>query len=298
LKDLRKLLLYLAGSLVIGGLLTPLVFKWGHSFADRGIFPGITGQGFHRYFTRIVEIVAVLLLWPLALSLKVKSLAELGLRWDTRGATRLAFGFAAAVALMVVMSLLLSAFGGVILRPAGERLAGELPKVVFTAACVGFIEECIFRGAFLGLLQRSMSRSGALLASSLFFAVLHFLQPLRSEVAPGDVTWSSGLALIPSIFSQWSDPVMVGASFTTLLAVGCVLGWVTQRTHSLWLAIGLHAGWVFCVQGFGKFAFFAPGKLPWIGADIRIGIAPLLTVILTGIACRYWLTHGNRSLSA
>ena len=297
MNDLRKLLLYLAASLAIGALLAPLLFQWGHALAGRGIFSTITAQGFHRYFSRIVEITAVLLLWPLARSLRVRSLAELGLRWDSQWARRLAFGFVAAVALMAVMSLIVFAFGGLIFRPAEHQFTGEIPKVIFTAACVGFIEECIFRGAFLGLLQRSMSRIGALFASSLFFAVLHFIQPLKSEIAPADITWSSGFALIPTVFSQWSDPVMIGASFTTLLAVGWVLGWAMQRTRSLWLGIGLHAGWVFCVQGFGKFAYFAPGKLPWIGADIRIGLAPLLTVILTGLLCRAWLDHLKLQLS-
>ncbi len=294
MKDLRKLLLYLVASVVLGALLAPPIFQWGHSLAAREIFPSVTGQGFHRYFGRIVEITAILLLWPLTRSLKVKSLSELGLRWATRWAARLAFGFFAAVALMAVMSLCVSAFGGVIFLPAGQQHLGEIPKVIFTAACVGFIEECIFRGAFLGLLQRSMSRFAALLASSLFFAVLHFIQPLKSDIAPENVTWFSGLALIPSVFSQWSNPAIVFASFTTLVAVGWVLGWATQRTHSLWLGIGLHAGWVFCVQGFAKFARFAPGMLPWIGADIRTGLAPLATVILTGVLCRAWLNHGKR----
>jgi len=294
LKDLRKLLLYLAASLAIGALLAPPFFKWGHLLADRGIFPDITGQGFHRYFSRIVEISAILLLWPLARSLRVRSLAELGLRHDLQWGRRLAFGFIAAVVLMTVMTLFVFAFGGVVFRPADQQLPGELPKVIFTAACVGFIEECIFRGAFLGLLQRSMSRAGALFASSLFFAVLHFLKPFPTTVAPADVTWSSGFALIPGVFGQWTDPVMIGASFTTLFAVGWVLGWAMQRTQSLWLGIGLHAGWVFCVQGFGKFAYFAPGKLPWIGADIRIGIAPLITVLLTGLVCRVFLAYGTR----
>lgn len=295
MKDLRKLLLYLAASLVIGALLAPLLFKCGHSLADRGIFPSVTDQGFHRYFGRTVEIVAILLLWPLARSLKVRSLAELGLQWDTRWLSRLAFGFTAAVGMMALMSLILFAFGGIIFRPAEQRLFGELPKVIFTAACVGFIEECIFRGAFLGLLQRTMSRAAALFTSAVFFAVVHFIQPFNTAIAPADVTWSSGFALIPSVFSQWRDPVMIGASFTTLLAVGLVLGWAMQRTRSLWLGIGLHAGWVFCVQGFGKFAYFAPGKLPWIGADIRIGLAPLVTVIITGVLCRAWLAHEHRN---
>ncbi len=294
MKDFRKLLLWLAASLVLGALLAPLLFQCAHPFAARGIFPSVTGQGFHRYFSRTVEIAAILLLWPLARSLKVRSLAELGLEWDTRWPQRLALGFFAAVALMAVMAAILFAFGGVIFLPAGQRHAGELPKVVFTAACVGFIEECIFRGAILGLLQRSMPRTAALFASALFFAVVHFLQPPAGAVAAADVTWASGFALIPGIFGQWKTPMLVAASFSTLLAVGCVLGWAMQRTRSLWLGIGLHAGWVFCAQGFGKFALFAPGKLPWIGADIRIGLAPLATVILTGALCRAVLAHGRR----
>ncbi len=296
MNDLRKLLLYLAGSLVIGALLAPVFFKGGHALAGHGIFPSLGTQGFHRYFSRSVEIAAILLLWPLARSLRVRSIAELGLRWDPQWGRRLAFGFIAAVALMAVMSLIVFAAGGIVFRPPEQRLFGELPKVIFTAACVGFIEECIFRGAFLGLLQRSMPPRAALLASALFFAVLHFIQPLASSVTAEEVTWSSGFALIPKVFSQWSDPAMIGASFTTLLAVGGVLGWAMQRTRSLWLGIGLHAGWVFCVQGFGKFAFFAGGMLPWIGADIRIGLAPLVTVIITGLVCRLWLAHGNRHL--
>ncbi len=294
LNDLRKLLLWLLGSLAVGALLAPLIFKCGHALADRNIFPGVTAQGFHRYFSRTVEIVALVLLWPLARSLRVRSVAELGLRTDPKWVRRLAFGFIAAVALMAVMSLILFAFGGIIFRPPEQRLLGELPKVLFTAACVGFIEECIFRGAILGLLQRSMSRRGALVGCAIFFAALHFIQPVKTEIAAADLTWSSGFALIPKVFGQWSDPMLVAASFTTLLAVGGVLGWATQRTHALWLAIGLHAGWVFCVQGFVKFGSFAPGMLPWIGADIRIGLAPLATIILTGFVCRAWLDHGNR----
>ena len=294
MKDLRKLLLYLAASLAIGALLAPPLFKCGGWLAGRGIYPNITGQGFHRYFNRSVEVTAILLLWPLARSLKVRTLAELGLQWDTRWLRRLSFGFVAAVALMAVMALALFASGGVVFRPAEQRLPGELPKVIFTAACVGFIEECIFRGAFLGLLQRTMSRAGALLVSAVFFSVVHFIQPPDTAIAPADVTWSSGFALIPPVFGQWRDPMLVVASFTTLLAVGWVLGWAMQRTRSLWLGIGLHAGWVFCVQGFGKFAYFASGRLPWIGADIRVGLAPLVTVILTGVLCRAWLVHESR----
>lgn len=298
MKDLRKLLLYLVASLVLGALLAPLLFKGGHWLAGLGIFPSLEKQGFQRYFNRSVQIVAILLLWPLVRSLRVRSLGELGLRWDSDWLRRLLIGFFAAVALMVVMSLIVHAFGGILFLPPELRSLHDWPKVVLTAFTVGFIEECIFRGAFLGLLQRQMSRPGALFASSVFFSVLHFIKPMKTVIAPSDVSWLSGFALIPGVFSQWSDPAMIGALFTTLFAVGWVLGWATQRTHSLWVSIGLHAGWVFCVQGFGKFAVFAPGGLPWIGPDLRVGIAPLLTVIATGIVCRLSLAYVDRPQSS
>ena len=60
---------------------------------------------------------------------------------------------------------------------------------------------------------------------------------------------------------------MVAASFTTLARSrhGCSAGRCSARS-SLWLGIGLHAGWVFCVQGLAKFAGVRAGECcPWIG---------------------------------
>jgi membrane protease YdiL (CAAX protease family) len=298
LNDLRKLLIYLVASLVLGALFAPLLFKGGRWLAGVGIFPSLETQGFQRYFNRSVQIVAILLLWPLVRALRVRSLAELGLHHDPAWLRRGLIGLTAAVVLMVVMSLIVHASGGMLFLPAEQRKVHEWPKVVVTAFSVGFIEECIFRGAFLGLLQRRMSRNGALFASSAFFSVLHFVKPIKTVIAPSEVSWLSGFAVIPGVFSQWADPAMIGALFTTLFAVGWVLGWATQRTHSLWMSIGLHAGWVLCVQGFGKFAMFADGGLPWIGSDLRIGIAPLLTVLLTGVVCRVSLAYVDRPQSS
>ena len=297
MNDLRKLLLYLVASLVLGAALAPVLFRGAQWLAGQGIFTSLATQAFQRYFNRSVQIVAILLLWPLIRSLRVRSLGELGLQYDRQWLRRTVIGFVAAVALMAVMSLVIHLFGGILCRPPEQRALHQWPKVVLTAVTVGFIEECIFRGAFLGLLQRKMSGTAALFATSVLYSVLHFIKPLKTVIAPADVTWLSGFALIPGIFSQWQDPAMIGALFTTLFAVGWVLGWATQRTRSLWMSIGLHAGWVFCVQGFEKFAVFAPGGLPWIGSDLRVGIAPLLAVIATGIVCRISLANVDRPQS-
>src|SRR5207249_10931002 len=116
-------------------------------------------------------------------------------------------------------------------------------------------------------------------------------KPVAWTIVHGRVGWLSGFALLAAILSQWAEPVMIGAMFTTLFAVGWVLGWATQRTHSLWMSIGLHSGWVLCVKGFGKFATLAKDGLPWIGSELRIGMAPLATVLVTGAVCWLWLTY-------
>jgi len=294
LKDLGKLLLYTVVVVVLGALLAPPLFWAGRALAEHGIFSSLKSQGFQRFFNRSVEAVAILLLWPLAKSFRVRSVGELGLQPDSRWWRRLLVGFGAAVALMLAMCVVINAFGGLRVLPPHDWKIRELPKAVFTAACVGVIEECIFRGAFLGLFARSMKRFWALLASSAFFSILHFIKPAAVNLLPEQVGWLSGFALLPAVFRQWAEPMMIGAAFTTLFAVGWVLGWATQRTHSLWMSIGLHAGWVLCVKGFGKFATFGKDGLPWIGSELRIGIAPLATVIVTGAVCWLWLTYVDR----
>ncbi len=294
LKDLGKLLLYLLVTILLGALLAPLLFHGGQWLAAHGIFSGLETQPFRRFFNRSVQIVAIVLLWPLAKSLRVRTIAEFGLRPDARWWRRLLVGLAAAVLMMLALCVCVNAFGGLRVLPSEAWKIRDLPKAVLTAACVGVIEECVFRGAFLGLFQRGMGKWQALFVSSVFFSVLHFIKPVSVSIDPAQVGWLSGFALLPAVFSQWADPVMVGAMFTTLFAVGWVLGWATQRTRSLWMSIGLHAGWVLCVKGFGIFARFGNDGLPWMGSELRVGIAPLVTVVLTGGICWLWLTHVDR----
>lgn len=294
MKDLGKILLYLFASLLLGALLAPALCKGGMWLAGHGIFTSLEAQPFRRFFNRSIQISAIVLLWPLAKSLRVRTVAELGLQPDRRWARRWFAGLVAAVALMLVMCAVLNAFACIEwLRPEDRKIA-QLPKVIITAVFVGFLEECLFRGAFQGLFQRTMSRWPALAVTSALYSVLHFIKPLTATIDAAHMNWLSGFALLPAVFSQWNDVAMIGSLFTTLFAVGWVLGWATQRTRSLWMSIGLHSGWVLCAQGFGKFGNFADGRLPWIGSELRIGIAPLVTVIVTGGVCWLWLKYVDR----
>jgi membrane protease YdiL (CAAX protease family) len=94
-----------------------------------------------------------------------------------------------------------------------------------------------------------------------------------------NVDWSSGLKLCMQVGQGLPImPLFLGA-FANLTILGMILAWVTLRTHSLWLAIGLHAGWIFCQQSFNQSAHYAisPPDLmhPWIGLPQVHGMVPV-----------------------
>lgn len=288
LNSAGKIVLYFIAVLFLGALLAPPLF-----WAGQALVPALREVEFQRFFNRAALIAALALLWPLARSFRIKTRAELGLVPNPRWARDLMVGLLAAIGLMLIMCVVLKAFNGFKWLSPKDRRLGDFWKILVSAATVSLIEESLFRGAFLGVFLRTMSKRSALFTMSAIFSVLHFIKPTAVSIAAADVDWYSGFALLPAVFSQFSEPAMIGALFTTLFAVGWILGYATIQTRSLWLAIGLHAGWIICVQGFGKVAKLAKNQLPWIGSELRIGIAPLLTIIATGIVC--WLYVRRRS---
>jgi membrane protease YdiL (CAAX protease family) len=78
--------------------------------------------------------------------------------------------------------------------------------------------------------------------------------------------------------------------------VGLLLAAVTLRTRSLWLAIGLHAGWILGQQGFLTVARFRvkpeDAMLPWVGPNLVSGAVPtglIPVAVLVFSAAIVWL---------
>jgi len=122
------------------------------------------------------------------------------------------------------------------------------------------------------------------------FAAVHFLNPQGME--PAQVHWWSGLALLPDTLSRFREPALLLGGFSTLLLVGLILGYARFRTRSLWMPVGLHAGWVL-----GKMGLMGVSRhseaWPWVGPDVLTGLAPLLTLLVTwGIV--WWMLRTAR----
>ncbi|MFM7427538.1 MAG: lysostaphin resistance A-like protein, partial [Elainella sp.] len=150
---------------------------------------------------------------------------------------------------------------------------------------VGLAEELVFRGWILDELERDYGPSVALGASSLLFAVLHFLRPL------------------PEVIRSFPQ-------FPGLVLLGLILVWMKRSTRSqrrtsvslitqpgrLGLPIGFHAGlvWGYYLIQVGKLT--APtGRVPaWVtGIDGNPLAGAMGLVLLCGLAV-YWRRRARR----
>ncbi len=79
--------------------------------------------------------------------------------------------------------------------------------------------------------------------------------------------------------------------FIGLLLVGVVLSFAVERTGKLYLAIGLHCGWVFSLKISSLFGDINRQQLGWLfGAGnpkIVSGVATWVAILLTGAAVHY-----------
>ena len=168
-------------------------------------------------------------------------------------------------------------------------LWGKMPAVLGAALVVPVIEEWLFRGFLLGVLLRTCSRTRALLIVSALFSVVHFLKPAEASTANDAVRWFSGFGSLGQSFWQFGDPLLVVGGLATLFLVGCILADARLCTRSLWLPIGLHAGWILANGLFSKAAHRELTALPWLGRDLLTGLVPLGLALFSWALMREWI---------
>ncbi|MEY2439578.1 MAG: protease family protein [Verrucomicrobiota bacterium] len=287
MKDAVRLLVYFVAVLLVGALIAPVLFWTAQSLIAHGIAPFLARFDFQTFFHRALMIAAVALIWPLFRLIEVRGLRDLGLEPDPQWRRHLAAGFLFALVPLLCCGGLLIAAHVYSLRSTIQWSA--LGSTLAAAVFVPLIEESFFRGLVLGILLRSGRKLMSIFLTSAFFSVVHFLKAPEGTSTP--VTWTSGFASISHSFAQFGDPILVLAAFTTLFVLGWILADARLRTCSLWLPMGLHAGWILGNGVFSKVARRELLLLPWIGKNLLVGIIPLGVACLTWIIVWLWLRH-------
>jgi hypothetical protein len=299
--DLLRLLGCIALILVGGAAVSPLLFwagkgllAWLHESgtmtqeAQTKVWPlsEIVRADFARYFNRAVLVAALVVLPLYARRAGYTTRLLPSLKPTQAGAAQFGIGFFLAASLLLQLGWGL-VHGGVYLLRADAPWWG-LGTPLTAALGASVVEEILFRGFVLGLLLRSMRVSTAVFWTTFVFALVHFLKPPEHIVVQANaVGWGTGFWLIGQILANFGHVEFLLADFCTLFAVGLVLAQARVRTRALWCSMGLHAGWVFGLKYFsaltrGSKPLREGEHLPWIGENLRIGLVPLVVVLITG----------------
>ena len=299
-QEWRKICLYLILTLVLGALLAPCLYLFGKEIVHQGwldksetayLHGALDRAKFPRYFNRAILIAAVFGMIPLIRSLRFRGWKDLQIVPNRCASIDMIAGILLGAGFLLFMG---AAF--LYMRPSPFVTEAEpgwsfIPGIIVSALAVGFLEEYFFRGAMLGVCLRKMRVWSAVFVTSLIYAIVHFLKPDR-HMELGNIEWRTGFKLLGSAFARLGEMQSFLAEFTTLLVVGVVLAVVRLRTRSLWLAIGLHAGWVFGLKLFGKLTDKSDALhewSPWIGNDLKTGLIPLVVVFFTGAFASLWI---------
>ena len=288
MKDIGKILAYFLAVIVLGALLAPPLYWLGQAVAARGVMQFLAETEFQKFFNRGMLVAALVLLWPTIKWLRVGSARELGLEPDQRWWKRLVVGFLIAGSLVALLGA--AYLGAEVYHFKKELHFEKTPPLLLSALIVALLEEGLFRGAILGLFRRTMKPWPAIVATSAIFSAVHFLKP-DENVQVEHVHWLAGFELVPHVFHQFAEPLLLLGGFTTIFVLGIMLADVTTRTRSLWMGIGLHAGLVFVKMSFSKLTKRESAHLPWIGEELQIGLVPVGVLLLAWVIARLWLQY-------
>ena len=263
-QEWRKICLYLILTLVLGALLAPWLFQFGKEIVRQGwldqpstnyLHGALDRAKFPRYFNRAILITAVFGMIPLIRSLRFRGWKDLQIDPNRCATMDIIAGILLGAGFLLFMGAGFLYMG--LFTPEAEPGWTSIPGIIASAFAVGFLEEYFFRGAMLGVCLRKMRVWSAVLVTSMIYAIVHFLKPDR-HMELGEIEWHTGFKLLSSAFGRLANPQSFLAEFATLVVVGTVLAVVRLRTRSLWLPIGLHAGWVFGLKLFSELTDKSP----------------------------------------
>lgn len=253
----------------------------------------VFGSPFRRVNDRCVLIAVLLFLVPAYRMSGLRGRADFGVPKRSDWMRLFGFGLLVAAASMLLVYLL-GLFAGVY-APAelNSGIAGDVFQMIIGALLIGVVEEILFRGYILNALRKSLGPVATVLLGSALFAAVHFIKPVEPETTD---RWFSGLLLLSHPFAG------AGPTFwpevCTLFFMGTVLATLSLWTRSVYLAIGLHAGWVWIMMLFRLFTE-NQGKLVWLygpGEWISKGwIGPLMALAVWAVvfaARKKWIALG------
>lgn len=153
---------------------------------------------------------------------------------------------------------------------------------------VGLIEEFFFRGPLQGGMRRTQAFWPTAILISLFYSIVHFIRPTPLQGQALDI--HSSLGMILGGLGQLAEIQAYADSFLTLVLAGIFLSMIRERSGSLFMAIGVHAGWVLVIR-LTKALSDTDQDSPWIWTigDYDNVTGWLASGVIALFAVAYWI---------
>ncbi len=239
---------------------------------------------FPRIFDRTVMATLFLAMLWAARDLQLGSLLAQGFRHLAKESSmRVLRGLAVSLCTIGILFALALWLGGSGTGDFG-KVASRIPGYILSAIAIAIIEEGFFRAFLLGGMRRDFGNIGALVASSVFYAVAHLVRsPARFYVTQYQPT--AGLMNLTHSMDQLSHPATSIPTLLGLFLLGIVLGEAYLLTGSVYFSIGLHSGFVLGAKLWPKIILnhatapwwiAGPGPVPLISAPAAWALAMLI----------------------
>ena len=280
--------LYAAGAFAVGGALAGPLYA---ALSAIGVAP----MPFPEFTLRLVQLCALVGMWPLLRVLDLFGAEAWGLASGSDGQSFLAGalkGFAAGASMMAALLVVLIVLG---VRSNAEHAGtidwpARLALFLAVAGVVAFVEELWFRGALHSAFQRAGGAPAAIFAVAALYGAVHFIDA-GTATTPNAIGMGSGLAVLGDAFHPFARSDIAGP-VAGLVAAGLLLGVVRHRRGRVAECVGIHAGWVL-VNKVGRALTAPEPESPWAwlaaGYDGVIGWAACVFFSLAALLCWYRL---------
>lgn len=277
-KEARTLFLKIAIAVALGVVITPIA-AW--------LMPNTK---WHRVATRVFMVLVVILFaWgsghPRTWLDKFRAMGLVG----PNRAYRFGAGALVAIALFTALVGISYLLGGRI--PQGvepkRTLLHALAAFALSGCLVGFFEEILFRGYMKAVLGGWLS--------AFLYAIVHFFRPMHpTRPADGFEPW-----LVFDRFGEMLEGWMVLQNVTfgmlTLFMFGMALNRLRERTGTLYVGIGLHAGIVFAMRLYQQWISGVPAgsRMIWGSNRVHDSLVGFIGMAVL-IAVAYWAPLPSR----
>lgn len=227
-----------------------LLLSIGFAFALSPFLPFPSFRIFDRFFL----ILGLMATYLFRVRLQKKSLATLGLKRKGHSVSLVFSGIAFALLSLMVLTFVASFCQATAFHYHPPKLK-KLFYYTTSAILIGFFEEFFFRGLFLQTLMEDFSTWFSVGVSSLVYSLIHFLKPF--------------------LLNKPEDLTLFYTESAGLFLFGTLMSYAFLRTRSLYLSMGLHAGFVFFLKMDGIFVNRLIVDPKWLFGEERLigGIA-------------------------